>query len=110
MTYIFGLILALVFFHFLFDYPLQGDFLARAKNRFNPIPHVPWYHPMTAHVFMHGVGVYIVLGIWWLAVLEMISHFVIDYQKCRGELTYTEDQFYHICCKILWVILALLFA
>ena len=28
--------------HALADYPLQGDFLAKAKNRTAPIPGVPW--------------------------------------------------------------------
>lgn len=29
--------------HALCDYPLQGDFLAKAKNRAAPLPGVPWY-------------------------------------------------------------------
>lgn len=102
------LILTLVFVHFLMDYPLQGDFLARAKNRMNPIPHVPWYHAMSAHAFLHAGAVYIVLGMWWIALLEFIAHFVIDDLKCRGELTYHQDQMLHVGCKIAWVVLALI--
>jgi hypothetical protein len=29
--------------HALADYPLQGDFLSRAKNRSAPIPGFPWW-------------------------------------------------------------------
>jgi hypothetical protein len=107
MNIIIFTILTLVLVHYLCDYPLQGDFIARAKNRFQPVQHVPWYHPMIAHTFMHGFGVYLVLGVWWIGVLEMISHFAIDYQKCRGELTFSQDQALHIGCKVLWVALAL---
>lgn len=39
----FALFAALVAGHALADYPLQGDFLARAKNRAAPIPGVPWF-------------------------------------------------------------------
>lgn len=102
------LILAsLVFFHYLFDFPLQGDYLSRAKNQADPLPHTPWNHAMTAHCFLQAGGVYIVLGIWWIAALEFVSHFIIDSMKCHGELTYRQDQYLHIGCKVIWVILAI---
>lgn len=103
------LLASLIFAHYLVDYPLQGDFLSRAKNRANPIDHVPWYQAMTAHAFMHAGAVYLVLGVWWIAVLEFIAHFVIDDMKCRGELTFNQDQFAHLACKVAWLALALLF-
>lgn len=91
--------------HYLMDYPLQGDYISRAKNPVSPLPHVPWWQVMFAHTFMHAMAVYIILGIWWIAVLELVIHFATDVQKCRGELTYNQDQFIHIGCKALWVIL-----
>lgn len=45
---------ALIAGHFLCDYPLQGDFLSKAKNRVNPIPGVPWYQ---ASGGIHSAGV-----------------------------------------------------
>ena len=98
---------SLLFFHYLFDFPLQGKYVARAKNPVDPLPHTPWQHVMTAHAFMHAGGVYMVLGIWWIAALEFVSHFAIDYYKCRGELTYRQDQYFHMACKVLWVLLAI---
>ncbi len=95
--------LMLLFGHYVMDYPFQGDFLARAKNRMAPVPHVPWYQAMFAHAFMHSGVVYFVTGLWWLAVLELVTHFIIDDLKCRGELTFNQDQFSHVFCKIVWV-------
>lgn len=101
-----SMFLALLFFHFLFDYPLQGDFISRAKNRTNPIPGVPWQQAMFAHGFMHGFAVWIVTGLWTLAILEMFVHVITDDLKCRNVLTFNQDQFIHILSKALWVYLA----
>lgn len=95
----------LVFAHFLFDYPLQGDFLSKAKNRVNPIPHVPWYQAMFAHTAMHGFAVWFITGIPLLGLAEMAIHWITDDLKCRGELTYNQDQAVHIICKVVWVLI-----
>lgn len=101
------LFLALLFVHFLMDYPLQGDFLSRAKNRTDPIPGVPWYQALFAHSFMHGAGVWLVTGMWTLAALELVIHWITDDLKCRKVLTYNQDQIIHIACKLLWAYLAI---
>lgn len=98
------LFLALVFVHFLLDYPLQGDFLSRAKNKTNPIPGVPWYQAMFAHTFMHAAGVWLITGMWSLALIEFVVHWWTDDQKCRGELTFNQDQAIHILCKVFYVL------
>lgn len=95
----------LVFAHFLFDYPLQGDFLSRAKNRFEPIQHVPWYQAMFAHTAMHGFAVWFITGIPLLGLAEMAIHWITDDLKCRGELTYNQDQAIHIICKVVWALI-----
>ena len=97
------LLLGLVVVHFLCDYPLQGDFVARGKNRHTAIPGVPWYHPMLAHSAIHGGGVAVVTGYWQLGVLEAICHFGIDCLKCEGQTSLTTDQILHLTCKALWV-------
>lgn len=91
----------LVFGHMLADYPLQGDFLARGKNRMNPIPGIPWQHCMAAHAIIHGGFVGIITGSVWLGIAETVAHAVIDDAKCKGHLSYHEDQAWHIACKIL---------
>ena len=98
----------LLFAHFLFDYPLQGDFLSRAKNRFDPIPHVPWYQAMFAHTAMHGLAVWVITGIPLLGLAEMAIHWITDDLKLRGELTFNQDQAIHITCKVVWVVITAL--
>lgn len=98
---------ALIAGHALCDHPLQGDFLAKAKNRSMPIPSVPWWQALGAHAAIHGGAVGIITGIWWLGLLEFAAHFVIDDLKCRGQLSFNGDQAAHVVCKPAWVIIAL---
>lgn len=93
----------LVFAHFLADYPLQGDFLAKGKNRVNPIPGIPFWHCLTAHAVIHGGFVGIITGSAWLGLAETIVHWFTDDAKCKGEISYNEDQAIHIICKMLAV-------
>ena len=97
---------AMVVGHALADYPLQGDFLSRAKNRTAPIPGVPWYQAMGAHVAIHGGFVWLITGLWWLGVLEALIHFATDDLKCRGRLSFNQDQGIHIACKVAWALIA----
>lgn len=101
-----SLFASLLFAHYLLDYPLQGDFLAKAKNKFNPIPHVPWYQAMAAHTFMHGFAVAMITGIPFLGLLEVIVHWFTDHLKCKEDLTFNQDQYIHISSKLVWAIIA----
>ncbi|CAN7639020.1 DUF3307 domain-containing protein [Paraburkholderia terricola] len=98
---------ALLIGHVLSDYPLQGDFLSRAKNRFNPVPGVPWYQALGAHVLIQGGAVWLITGIWWLGALELICHAVVDDTKCRGVIGFNTDQALHILCKAIWACIAI---
>lgn len=106
MTDTIAMLAALIGAHAVCDYPLQGDFLARAKNRFAPIPGVPWFQALGAHASIHGLAVGIVTGIWWLGLLEAVSHFIIDDLKCSGRLSFNGDQAAHVVCKLAWVAIA----
>jgi hypothetical protein len=92
--------------HAVADYPLQGDFLARAKNRTAPIPGFPWWQALSAHALIHAGAVGLITGIWWLGIPEFIAHFVTDDAKCRGRLTLNQDQAIHAACKAVWVLIA----
>lgn len=101
----------LVSAHALCDYPLQGDFLAKAKNRLLPIPGVPWWQALGAHASIHGGAVALVTGIWWIGLLEFAAHFIIDDLKCSGRLgagakAFNVDQIGHLFCKVAWVAIA----
>lgn len=89
--------------HAIADYPLQGDFLAKAKNRANPIPGVPWYHGLIPHAAIHGGFVGVITGSLTLGVAEFVVHCLIDDAKCMGRISYNTDQALHVACKVLWV-------
>lgn len=93
----------LIFAHFLADYPLQGDFLARGKNHTDPIPGIHWGHPLAAHSAIHGGFVGIITGSWLLAIAEIAVHAATDYAKCAGRISYHTDQAIHVGCKVVWV-------
>lgn len=95
--------------HALCDYPLQGDFLARAKNRHAPIPDVPWWQAMFAHCLIHAGAVAFLTGYWWLGVAEFVVHFVTDDLKCRGKINFNQDQAIHWVAKALWVLAMIVF-
>jgi hypothetical protein len=97
---------ALIGAHALADYPLQGDFLAKAKNRSAPIPGVPWWQALGAHAIIHGAAVAAITKSPALGVAETIIHAVTDDLKCRGKLTYNQDQAIHLGCKLLWALIA----
>lgn len=96
---------ALVIGHAVADYPLQGDFLAKAKNHRAPVPGVPWQIALFAHAIMHGGAVWLVTGSALLGVAETAIHCVIDYAKCNGWIDFLQDQMAHILCKAVWVAL-----
>lgn len=102
----FALFFALCIGHALADYPLQGDFLAKGKNRFQPLPGVPWYWCLAAHAAIHAGFVWLLTGYAELAAMEFIAHCLIDDSKCEGTFGFDADQILHILCKVGWVLLA----
>jgi hypothetical protein len=99
-------LLAMVAAHALADYPLQGDFLSKAKNRAAPISGVPWYQALGAHAVIHGAAVAAITKSPALGVAEAVVHAITDDMKCRGKLTFNQDQAIHLGCKVLWALLS----
>lgn len=99
----------LLFWHLLADYPLQGDFLAKAKNEKTAIPGIPWWQAMAAHCGIHAGGVYLITGLWYLAAAEFFLHFLIDNAKCLGLIGFNRDQLAHALCKAgyVWAVFAM---
>lgn len=91
--------------HFVGDYPLQGDFLARAKNHKAPLPGAPWYQCLAAHAIIQGGVVAFVTGSVTLGICETVIHTGIDYAKSDGEIGFNVDQALHILCKVLWALM-----
>jgi hypothetical protein len=93
--------------HALADYPLQGAWLAKAKNPSMTLPGGEriWVMAMLSHTAIHAGAVRLVTGSWLLAGLEFVAHTWIDYLKCRVWISYNQDQLAHVFCKIVWACL-----
>lgn len=97
------LLFALVFCHVLADYPLQGDFLARAKDRHSDLAKVfDWRHALLAHSMIHAGFVALVTGSLSLAMAELSIHALTDMLKCERIISLNTDQAVHIACKVAW--------
>ena len=98
-------ILWIILAHYLLDYPLQGDFLARTKGEY--------FYSLLAHSLIYGLGISLVLKIMgifaiWKAIVLVISHIIIDYKKATAKdktkalTTYLYiDQALHICINMI---------
>lgn len=91
--------------HAVCDYPLQGDFLARAKNHRAPLPNIPAWQALWWHAVMHAGAVAWLTGVPALGVCELIAHMAIDWAKCEGWTDFNVDQALHVACKGMWVAL-----
>lgn len=112
------LFFALVIGHAIADFPLQGDFLSRGKNRHVTPPQLAdgrdgpkslWVYLMSVHCLIHAGFVWVITGYAVLALAEFILHWIIDHLKCDGRTTFEADQWLHILCKaafvgILWAL------
>ena len=81
MMTLFGLLIAFQIKHLLADYFLQGRYML---GKFNP----GWdfFGPLAAHAGTHGSMTLAIVcffdpGFWWLAAVDLVTHFVIDRVK-----------------------------
>ena len=100
---------SLLIAHALFDYPLQGDFLSRNKNRHykdenNNVKGL-WIHCLTSHSILHAGSVWLITGSFIIGIMEFVLHWIIDFLKCEGITNFHSDQFLHVLCRILYVII-----
>ncbi len=93
--------------HAVADYPLQGDWLSKAKNPTLQLVAGEriWPGALLSHAAIHAGMVKLATGSWLLAGLEFVAHTWIDWIKCRGLLSYNGDQGMHFACKLLWAVL-----
>jgi len=100
---------ALLIGHAICDFPLQGPFLAAAKNRHTPVPTpkggepLPrnvWAYALSAHSLIHAAPVWLITGSATLALVEVVLHWIIDYSKCEGCMHFGADQLFHVLCKL----------
>lgn len=99
LTVLFFLIIG----HFLCDFPWQNDYLAINKfpivrGHINPV----WKWCMTAHCAIHMLPVMLVTQNIYYGLIMFVSHFIIDYAKCRDRITYDTDQILHLAV-VFWI-------
>ncbi|MEM7602409.1 MAG: DUF3307 domain-containing protein [Verrucomicrobiota bacterium] len=108
------LLFALVIGHAFADFPLQGDFLSRGKNRHieppkladgrSSPPHL-WVYLMGAHCLIQAGFVWLITGYVVFALAELALHWVIDVLKCDGRTSFAMDQWLHVICKVIYVVI-----
>ncbi len=107
-----ALLFAFTIGHALADFPLQGDFLSRGKNRNAPPPSLAdgrttpanlWVYLMSAHCLIHAGFVWLLTGYAVLAFAEFVLHWIIDVAKCEGHTSFAVDQWLHIATKAIYV-------
>lgn len=104
------ILFALIVGHMLADFPLQGDYLAKAKARATEFPGVPWYYALFAHSMIHAGIVAIITGSMMCALLELALHACIDFAKNEGEFDFMQDQMAHLVCKVGWALITVTMA
>lgn len=100
----FTLLFKLVAAHYIGDFALQNDFIAKFKVQ-GSAPF--WFHVLIAHCMIHGLGVYLATGRVELGLAEVLAHGIIDSLKGRGQLSFNTDQAIHLICKVIWAVIAM---
>lgn len=95
------LLILLLVGHALADYPLQGDFLAKAK--FGTIPGIPGWYALAIHSLIHAGFVLWFTNSVILAGVEFAAHCTIDTLKINNRISFMVDQALHITCKLGYV-------
>lgn len=91
------LIYKLIVCHFIGDYVLQNDFLAKTKG-------TNWWH-LIAHCFLYSLPFYLALGWTWQLGVIIASHIFVDTFKARyHKISYVTDQLLHIAVLGLYFI------
>ena len=78
----------LIICHFIGDYVLQTDFLAKTKGQ-------NWWH-LIAHCVLYSLPFYVVFGWTWHIGAIIATHIIIDALKARyNKISYLTDQILH---------------
>ena len=93
-----ALLLVMAFKHYVADFMLQTNWIAHGKERTEG-----WAAPLAVHVLCHAgltllIALVIAPRLWWLALVEIVVHGVIDHAKTtianRGGWTPGQLQFW----------------
>lgn len=91
------LFLMLIGFHFVCDYALQNDFVAKFKARIvDGVENTMWKWVLTAHASIHALPVLILTSSISACLFMFVTHFLIDFLKCENKLNFNQDQILHL--------------
>jgi len=100
--------------HAVADFALQSEVMSKGKNRHRKPDYIPegqkfvstWGYWMSAHCLIHAGAVYIVTGIWWLAVVQFVFHFILDFIKSDNLTNPNQDQLLHCIVLVATALIA----
>jgi len=76
-----ALLFAMTVKHYVADFALQTNWIARGKER-----REGWFAPLAVHVLIHAsltlcIALAVVPRLWWLALVDLVVHSAIDRSK-----------------------------
>ena len=103
----------MLFLHFLGDFSLQSDAMAKGKNRHRMPENIPegqkikkvWFYWLSAHAFIQGGIIFIFFPVLWIVLLEVVFHFILDFMKCDNITNPHIDQAFHFLLRIVYTII-----
>ena len=93
--------------HAVADFALQSDWIAKAKNwntNHNAALGCSWWWVLSAHAAIHAGAVWVITGSGRLAAFEFVAHWAIDALKNAKITGPTTDQWLHVACKAMWLV------
>ena len=87
----------LILCHFVGDYVLQIDFIAKTKG-------ANWWH-LIAHCFLYSLPFYLAFGFCWQIGVIIGTHIIVDALKARWKkIGYVADQIAHLTMMLVYLI------
>ena len=87
----------LILCHFVGDYVLQIDFIAKTKGS-------NWWH-LIAHCFLYSLPFYLAFGFCWQIGVIIGTHIIVDALKARWKkIGYIADQIAHLVTMLVYFI------
>ena len=87
----------LILCHFVGDYVLQNDFIAKTKGS-------NWWH-LIAHCFLYSLPFYLAFGFCWQIGVIIGTHIIVDALKARwNKIGYVTDQIAHLTTMLVYFI------
>ena len=97
------LMILFILCHALADYPLQGDYLSKAKAGL--IPGANRHYALFMHSSIHAGLVFLISHSYIITAGELLIHYVTDELKVKHKISYALDQAIHLTCKVIWAAL-----